>query len=69
MTLLTLPSTDLPDEVPVDGLTDGPGIEYWGIAKRQLDGTYQCLANVHGSLCRVEIRLRRLDMGDGESRY
>ena len=46
--------------VEVDGLQDTrcvEGIEYWGRATRQPDGTYQCLANVGGALCLVEVTL------------
>lgn len=44
-------------EWPVDGLIDRRGIRYLGIATRQPDGTWQCLADVGGSLCRVEVKL------------
>lgn len=51
--------TGLPPEVAVDGLRSEDGlIEYWGKARLQPDGTYQCLANVGGALCRVEVHLR-----------
>jgi hypothetical protein len=50
----------LPDRVNVDGMTssDSEGfITYLGDAVRQPDGTYQCLADVSGALCRVEVKL------------
>jgi hypothetical protein len=43
--------------VAVDGIQPEEGIELWGRAMRQEDGTYQCLANVHGALCRVEVNI------------
>ena len=44
---------------PVDGLSDSkdPGIVYWGQAT-YVNGHWECLANVHGNLCRVEVKLR-----------
>lgn len=48
-----------PLEVKVDGMVSEDGlIQYWGIAKRQPNGKYHCLANVCGALCRVEVTLR-----------
>lgn len=44
-------------EWPVDGHMDKSGITYLGIATRQPDGTWHCLANVGGALCRVEVTL------------
>ncbi len=41
----------------VDGRIDRRGIRYLGIATRQPDGTWQCLADVGGALCRVEVTL------------
>jgi hypothetical protein len=60
----------LPDEVDVDKMIDHrhPGIQYWGKAKRQLDGTYRCLANVEGSLCVVEVKITPPEIGDEECR-
>jgi hypothetical protein len=60
----------LPNEVLVDGERDRryPGIQYWGKATRQPDGTYRCLANVEGSLCVVEVNIKPMDVGDGECR-
>ncbi len=46
-----------PAEILVDGLETGEGVQLWGRAQRQADGTYQCLANVHGCLCRVELKV------------
>lgn len=49
-----------PDEINVDGLHAlGGGVTYLGKAKRQADGSYYCLANVQGALCRVQIKLTR----------
>lgn len=61
---------DFPQEVTVDGMRDPryPGIEYWGKATRQDDGTYRCYANVEGALCVVEVTLKLVDAGDGECR-
>jgi hypothetical protein len=45
-------------EWPVDGREDRRrGIRYLGIATLQDDGTWQCLAIVDNSLCRVEVKL------------
>jgi len=50
-------------EVDVDGLLDPRStetsfIQYIGKAHEQLDGTWRCLANVHGALCRVEVKIK-----------
>ena len=46
------------NSINVDGMTDeGRGIQYWGKATKQPDGTWQCLANVQGALCRVEVEI------------
>lgn len=47
----------MPDEIDLNGRTDAKdaGIEYLGMAKRQVDGKYRVLANVHGALCTVEV--------------
>jgi hypothetical protein len=47
-------------EIDVDGLVDSkhPEITYWGKAVLAADGTWQCLANIGGCLCRVEINIR-----------
>jgi len=49
-----------PDEIDLNGRTDAKdeGIEYLGTAKRQADGKYHALANVHGALCTVEVSVR-----------
>lgn len=44
-------------EVDVDGTYCDKGVRYLGKAKRQPDGTWQCLADVGGALCRVECRI------------
>ena len=48
-----------PAEVDLEGLRDhkDPGIRYLGRATRQLNGEYLVLADVHGALCRVAVRL------------
>lgn len=45
-----------PEEIKMDGVVDEErGIHYWGIATRQENGKYRCLANVGGCLCLVEL--------------
>lgn len=44
-------------EIDIDGYVDERGIKYLGKAVRQEDGTWQCLANVGGALCRVEVKI------------
>ncbi len=52
-----------PLEFDVDGLVDRTyGVKLIGKALEQFDGTYICLADVHGALCRVEVRLTRSDL-------
>lgn len=46
------------DQISVDGIVDNKGIEYIGVARRQADGTWRCLANVDGALCLVEVRIK-----------
>ncbi|HVJ92313.1 MAG TPA: hypothetical protein VM580_21080 [Labilithrix sp.] len=49
-----------PDEIDLDGMIDpksNEGIRYVGKAKRMVDGSYLCLADVGGALCRVEVRI------------
>jgi hypothetical protein len=46
-------------EIDVDGLVDeSTGIRYIGKATRTFDGTWLCLADVGGALCRVEVTVR-----------
>ncbi len=47
----------LPDEVDVDGRYDSAGVRFLGKARRQKDGSWICLADVHGALCRVEVKI------------
>lgn len=57
---------ELPKEtLNVDGLRDlkHPGIEYMGIATREWDGKWRCIAKVHSSLCVVEFTMR-LNVGE-----
>lgn len=42
-------------ELDLDGLVDQKGVEYIGKAVQQPDGTWICLANVNGALCRVQV--------------
>lgn len=44
--------------VSVDGMRDDVrGVECWGRATLQWNGTWHCYANVNGSLCIVEVKL------------
>ncbi len=38
------------DKVNLDGHVDEKGVEFIGWARRQEDGTYRCLANIHNNL-------------------
>lgn len=57
-----------PDRVNVNDMIDErtknrygePSIRYIGEAVQQFDGTYRCLADVRGSLCVVEVKIKRL---------
>jgi hypothetical protein len=49
--------SDALDEIDVDGYVDRKGVRFIGKAKRQPDGTYLCLADVGGALCRVEAHI------------
>ncbi len=43
------------DAIDVDGYVDeARGVEYIGVARKQPNGKWLCLANVGGALCRVE---------------
>jgi hypothetical protein len=45
-------------EIDVDGLIDeATGIRYLGTATKTFEGTWLCLADVGGALCRVELRV------------
>jgi hypothetical protein len=49
---------ETPERIKVDGRRSPDGlIEYWGIATRQPNGRYHCLANVDGYLCIVEVSI------------
>lgn len=53
------------EELFVDGIRlDKGGIELWGkasrVGSRDGVGIYQCLANVGGALCRIEIGVREV---------
>jgi hypothetical protein len=45
-------------EIDVDGVFDETtGIRYIGKATKTFDGSWLCLANIGGALCRVELRV------------
>jgi hypothetical protein len=46
-----------PDDLDVDGMVDAKGVVFIGMAKRQPNGTWRCLANVGGALCVVEVKI------------
>ena len=46
----------MPEEIQVDGM-ESNGVQLWGWATRQPDGTYRCYANVDGALCIVEVKI------------
>lgn len=52
---------ELPVEIDLDGHVDRKGVRYIGKAARQPDGLYICLADVAGCLCRVEVRISRIE--------
>jgi len=61
-------------EIDVDGMIDeATGIRYLGKATKTFDGHWLCLADVGGSLCRVELTVRPsviidADTGDEDDR-
>lgn len=50
----TLDLVERVTEIDVDGYVDSKGVRYLGRAVRMDDGTWRCLADVGGCLCRVE---------------
>ena len=56
----------LPNEVDVDGREVQDGILLIGKATRREDGKWTCLANVHGALCLVEVKVRFNPWGSRE---
>jgi hypothetical protein len=44
--------------IDVDGHLDSVGIRYLGRARRQADGSWRTLANVHGALCVFEVTIK-----------
>lgn len=50
------PPTQIDVDRRIDEKSDG-AISYVGKATLQPDGTWQCLANVDGALCLVEVKL------------
>ena len=49
---------DPPIQIDVDKYIDKKGIEYIDKATKQLDGTWNCLANVAGRLCLVAVKIK-----------
>lgn len=43
--------------VDIDGHVDDRGICYYGYAVEYIDGSWVCLANIDGTLCRVEVKI------------
>lgn len=54
---------DLAGELEVDGIVTPSGAKLWGVAKKQEDGTWRCLAEVGGTLCSVEISISDAEPG------
>jgi hypothetical protein len=48
-------------EIDLDGFVDAKGVKYIGKAGRRKDGTWECLADVAGSLCRVQVTITAKD--------
>lgn len=47
-----------PPTVDLDGVVDDKtGVSFIGKASQQFDGSWRCLANVHGRLCLVQLNL------------
>lgn len=46
-----------PAGLVVDGMTPKPGITLWGRATKNANGKWECLADVLGNLCRVELNI------------
>jgi hypothetical protein len=44
-------------EINVDGMHDAKGVRFLGKATLMGDGTWRCLADVGGALCRVEVKI------------
>lgn len=63
--LLVRESWPRSDELSLDGYVDARGIRYVGKATRQPNGKYACLADVNGSLCRVEVTLTAVPVAVG----
>lgn len=51
--------------INVDGQMDGRGIRYFGKAYQQDTGMFQCLADVAGALCLVEVSIKANGHGCG----
>lgn len=70
---LTCSAEDLREgSIDVDGHLDRTrSIRYLGRAQRQPDGTWRCLADVHGALCLVEVTIQLPTFGTlpGERGY
>lgn len=52
-----------PERFDVDGVITDEGISLIGLATRVDGNLYRCLANVHGALCTVEVKLTILPKG------
>lgn len=48
-----------PRRLPVDGIVDSRGVEFFGEAVEQFDGTWVAVAEVAGMLCLVEVKITR----------
>lgn len=46
------------EEVDVNGYLDEKGIRYIGLATKRPNGQWVCLADVEGTLCLVEVKIR-----------
>jgi|HubBroStandDraft_1064217.scaffolds.fasta_scaffold337602_2 hypothetical protein len=59
----TRTNQDGPYEIDLDGYLGSNGVRYIGKFMRQPNGKYVGLADVNGSLCRVEVSVRVLPLG------
>lgn len=48
---------EIPEQIDVDGIVDQRGVCFIGKATKRPNGMWQCLANVGGALCIVEVRI------------
>jgi hypothetical protein len=47
-----------PRQLDVDGMVDQKGVRFLGTATQQFNGSWQCLADVGGALCLVEVKIQ-----------